>query len=260
MSLYDAYDKILKGNGNTVTMRWPRPVFLLPTTVPPPPTRKSSDQLDYRTQLVIQKLRTTLDHRYFNRFHPIHSLVRTRDLPLLTEANVVLSSFKYSYLFEIAFVFNPQLHKSDFIDSACSSIEIADSDLTAPGNPRSFAFTVEDVRSRHARLIKGAMWKKIRELALIAGKDMGFARCIDLSQVSSPSQSPSAVNSSILPSQDTLITTPYEPTDSSPSPKHQSHASSLGWGSPDSSDACTEASTAASHLDRSVSEIVNHEI
>ena len=72
MSLYDAYDKILKGNGNTVTMRWPCPVFLLPTTVPPPPTRKSSDQLDYRTRLVIQKLRTALDHRYFNRFHPIH--------------------------------------------------------------------------------------------------------------------------------------------------------------------------------------------
>jgi hypothetical protein len=251
--LFDAYAKISKGNGNTVTMLWPRPVrtrTLGTASASAPPVKKSSDQLDHRTRLVIQKLRAALDTRYFNRFHPIHSLNRARDLSLLTEANVELSKFRYSYLFEIALLFNPQLYKGDFIDTSCQCIEITDSDLTVPGLPMSFALSVEELRSRHARLIKAALWKKIRELALIAGKDMAFARRVELSQVSSPSQSPVPA-SPILPSQDTLVGS------RSPPRKRRSRASLLGWGSPDCGGS---QSTVGSPQDSSVSEIVDEEI
>jgi hypothetical protein len=182
LNLSACYRGVTRGNRNTVTMLW--------GSDEDAPRLRTSDQLDPRSRLVLQKLRNALDSRYFFRFHPIKSLVRQGDIARLTEANVTLGDFKASYLIELAQLFLPELYKGDFIDANCGVSDIGDSELASLADSPS----VEELRSRHASLLKAALWKKIRELASIAGRDL-------LPHRNTVSQSPS----SLLLSQDTVL-------------------------------------------------------
>jgi hypothetical protein len=53
-------------------------------------------------------------------------LKKPRRLLALTEANVELSDFRESYLFEMALLFDPELYKGSFIDKLCQCVDIFD--------------------------------------------------------------------------------------------------------------------------------------
>jgi hypothetical protein len=228
LRLNAAYRKIARGRGNAVTILWPSDPTLHvgnqdddseEDDEAPATTERYGDQLHPCTRLVIQKMREGLDGRYFFRYHPVLSLRKPKSLTTLTEANVELSVFKASYLFDIAQLLHPELYSGRFIDSMCQVIEINDSSLTVVGRPS--LPTVDVLRSNHAALLKAALWKKIRELALIAARELTYFR-------STSSQSPSVVAQS---SQETLLMT-QEPK--SPPRKRRSIATEVGLGSPDS--------------------------
>lgn len=156
----------------------------------------------------------------------------------MTEANVTLSDFKASYLFEIAQLFHPELYKGDFIDVTCACSNIADSELASLPDSPSLAV----LRRRHASLLKAALWKKIRELACFAGRALSTA----------PSLRPL--------SQDTALMTQTPPRKrccSIGSPVTRSTAAKLGLGSPMSSD---DGSNASPARPSSVLEMVDTEI
>jgi hypothetical protein len=241
LKLMKAWQAISRGVGNKVTMIWPLPSVndILRKT---PPVRKGNDELDPRTRLVIQKMRAALDFRYFFRYHPIKALKTVSSLPRLTESNVELDSFNASYLFELALLLHPELYKGSFIEDNCMAIDISDSDLT--DTVRRAAPTLHDLRLRHAALVKAACWKKIRELAIVAGRSTPM---VTNRITQSLSQSSTL---SFLPSQDTLIASP-------PRKKSKSLAGAM-YGSPESDTMGTPASPAAAV--RSVPEQVDDEM
>jgi hypothetical protein len=233
LNLSACYRNVCQGNCNAVSMLWPAPP--IGSSYEDRPSR-TSDQLDPRSRLVLQKLRNALDSRYFFRFHPIKSLARASDFARLTESNVTLADFKASYLFELAQLFHPELYKGDFIDANCACSNIADSELAS----LSDSWSLPAIRIHQASLLKAALWKKIRELACISGRDL-------LPHRNAVSQSPS----SLLPSQDTVLM-----TQSPPRKRARSTAAQLGLGSPVTS----EDGSVAPARPSSVSELVDTEI
>jgi hypothetical protein len=197
LRLSRAYHRIGRGVGNVVTMLWPPPsVNDLNNNGRDASARRVKDgsTLDPRTRLVIQKLRFALTKRFFYRYHPVLALVDKKRILKLTEANVVLSDFRSSYLFDIAQLFHPQLHKGAFIDENCLRVEVSDSDLVSV--IRTPLPPLDELRTRHAALVKAAIWKKIRELAMLSARTLPSYR--------RHYQAPSA----FYASQDTLIETP----------------------------------------------------
>jgi hypothetical protein len=240
LNLSACYRNVCQGNHNTVSMLWPAPP--IGSSYEDRPSR-TSDQLDPRSRLVLQKLRNALDSRYFFRFHPIKSLGRASDFARLTESNVTLADFKASYLFELAQLFHPELYKGDFIDANCACSNIADSELASLPD----SWSLQAIRIHQASLLKAALWKKIRELASIAGRDL-------LPHRNTVSQSPS----SLLLSQDTVLMSQPATPPSRPSRKRmRSTAAQLGLGSPVSSE---DGSVTSPALPASVSEMVDTEI
>jgi hypothetical protein len=187
-------------------------------------------------------------------------LKKPRRLLALTEANVELSDFRESYLFEMALLFDPELYKGSFIDKLCQCVDIFDGELVAATTPRNRASLppVQELRRTHALLVKAAIWKKIRELALVAGHSLANQDRIrtQLTQSQSPVSPPV---SPTLPSQDTLIVTQY--AESPPrKKKRRSLAATMGYASPESASSIGNGSPARSQDLLSVSEQVDSEI
>jgi hypothetical protein len=229
LSLTNSYNKIARGVGNVVTMLWPLPTVNNLNNNgrnARPIVFKDGDRLDPRTRVVIQKLRFALTKRYFYRYHPVKALKKPKQILKLTEANVELTDFGSSYLFDLAQLFHPHLYKGCFIDKNCELVEVSDSDLACVARVPALP-SLEELRTRHADLIKAALWKKIRELAVIACRDMETRQRATVAVSQSPV-------SPVLPSQDTLVPTQTAP-ETPPSRKRQrSMTSAMGLGSPDS--------------------------
>jgi hypothetical protein len=221
LELTDAYHKLARGVGNVVEMLWPPPsVNNLNTQGRNALQRvtKDGDSLDPRTRVVIQKLRFALTKRFFYRYHPVMALKKPRQIMKLTEANVELTDFASSYLFDMAQLFHPHLYKGCFIEKNCQLVEISDSDLASIANVAPLP-SLDALRLRHGELIKAALWKKIRELAILAGQDVDSVQRRTVSHVP------------FLPSQDTLLMTESPPRKR----VRRSLTERMGLGSPDSS-------------------------
>jgi hypothetical protein len=261
LSLTNSYNKIARGVGNVVTMLWPLPTVNNLNNngrTARPIVFKDGDRLDPRTRVVIQKLRFALTKRYFYRYHPVRALKKPKQILKLTEANVELTDFDSRYLFDLAQLFHPHLYKGCFIDKNCELVEVSDSDLACVARVPALP-SLEELRTRHAHLVKAALWKKIRELAVIACRDMDTRqRAVAVSQ--SLSQSPVPA---FLPSQDTLLPTQTTTPETPPSRKRQrSMTSTMGLGSPDSIDSTHDSATrfTPSSAAATISETVDDEI
>ena len=174
--------------------------------------------------MVIQKLRFALDSRYFVRYHPVKAFAKQSVSHRLTEANVELGSFNdASYLFDLALLLHPELYKGLFIDENCNAIDICDGDLTDA--VRRVSPSIQGLRTRHAVLVKAACWKKIRELAIVAGRSTPMVRNRITQSLSQASDL-----AAIFPSQETLLSPPRK--------KRKSLAGSM-YGSPDSFSTCS---------------------
>jgi hypothetical protein len=138
---------------------------------------------------------------------------------------VELTDFDSSYVFDMAQLFHPHLYNGCFIDKNCELVEISDSDLVSVATVALLP-SLEELRTRHSELIKAAIWKKIRELAIVAGRDIDQRRRAVVSQPSSQSSSASPV----LPSQVTILLTQSPPS----AKRRRSMTSAMGLGSPDS--------------------------
>jgi hypothetical protein len=232
MRMNEAYGKLARSNGNTLTMLWPLEEFgkrrPKRKAGEPDPRERAGARLDPRTRRVIKMMREGLTRRYYRRFHPVSALKKPRKLSSLTEANVELSDFKASYLFEMALLFDPEMYKGAFIDKNCKCIDIYDEELLPATTPKSRGTLapVEQLRTTHAGLVKAALWKKIRELALLAGRSLADRnRAVNVSQ-----STHSSPVSPVLPSQDTLIVSQLSV--SPPRKKRRSLAATMGYASP----------------------------
>jgi hypothetical protein len=181
IKFFMAYKKICRGINNTVTMLWPPPD--LGRAAPPIP-EKTNDDLHSISRSVIQKMRSALDKRYFYRYHPLNSL-RDKDQwsSLTTTTTVDLSYFKSAYVFEMLLLLHPELYKGAFVRENCNLIDIFETGLkrmrypNLPGTP--------ELRNQHAELLLAALWRKIRQLAMEAGRATpSVARQLDLNSQS----------------------------------------------------------------------------
>jgi hypothetical protein len=111
LTMTEAYYSLARGNGNAVNMLWPEAKSRVFGGNDPSPRgeQRPGDRLDPRTRRVIKMLQDGLTRRYFYRSHPVLSLKKPRRLLSLTEANVKLTDFKESFLFEVALMFDPEM-------------------------------------------------------------------------------------------------------------------------------------------------------
>jgi hypothetical protein len=244
IQFFHVYRKICKGYDNKVTMLWP------PATVrlgrKPRPVERDGGDLNPISRTVIQKLRVALDDRYFYRYHPFNSLKDQDQWSSLTEANVDLSFFKGSYVFELLLLLHPELYNGPFIGENCAAVYISENCLARAGYRE--VRSTKEFRSRHAKLLEAALWRKIRELALVASRDRdvpSVARQLDYSHPVADSH-----------------TQDDEDSMSSPPRKRQSMMGSFGYGSPSRTTSVDSNSPAAGvsheeHVDKELEDWKN---
>jgi hypothetical protein len=214
IQFFQAYRKICTGLGNTLTMHWPpAPVRFGRTTRP---VEREGGDVQPLSRTVIQKLRLALDKRYFYRYHPFDSLKDKDQWSSLTEANADLSYFREAYVFELLLLLHPELYKGAFVADNCDAVYISENCLARAGYRE--VRSTKELRTRHAKLLLAAFWKKIRELALVAARSTpsSVARRLDYSH---------PVGSAAHSQDDDLPRSPPR--------KRQSMMGGAGYGSPD---------------------------
>ena len=141
---------------------------------------------------------------------------------------------------------HPELYNGPFIGENCAAVYISENCLARAGYRE--VRSTKEFRSRHAKLLEAALWRKIRELALVASRDRdvpSVARQLDYSHPVADSH-----------------TQDDEDSMSSPPRKRQSMMGSFGYGSPSTTTSVDSNSPAAGvsheeHVDKELEDWKN---
>jgi hypothetical protein len=139
------------------------------------------DTLHAMTTEVLTNLRTALDSRFFNRYHPFKAFKNQQGIKRYYGANATitfedstLADMRFSYIYETTLFLDPCSNAKQVIQKACKMIKIADSDFTKHVKTARFicgADGMKDIRDNATARIISIILKRIKEMAIGYWKD-----------------------------------------------------------------------------------------
>ena len=120
---------VMKNIGHTVNSALMQP--------PPQQERKLSDALHPQTRAVRTLLRSGLNERFFNRYHPLAALQNWRHVygsraTADLENEVDLTWFKYDYVFELMLALFPKTSNLKMVQRLCEEVDFTAADSRIP--------------------------------------------------------------------------------------------------------------------------------